>query len=331
MPAWLIFALSAGAVAVAGTKLATAGDTIGEGTGLGGLWVGALLIAAVTSLPELATDLAAVLQHHPGLAVGDLFGSCMANMMILAVADLLTRESRMLSRVAVNQVLVGTLGISLTIIAVIGVMVGGDYSFMGLGWPTAAIAVAYVAGMRLIHHNREGPPFQSPSEVSKARVPKEKMQSAVIVFGVATIAILVAAPYLASSSSALADQLGISQGFAGMLLLALTTSLPEAAVSYGSIRSGAYALCVGNLLGSNCFNMAAMIPLDLAHGGESLLASVEPSLALGGLFACLLTALAMLDVLNKSERHFWVVELGPVVMLFVYVAGLVLTYQAGSL
>ena len=331
MAPWLTFSLSAVAVAVAGARLATAGDKIGEGTGLGGLWVGALLIAAVTSLPELATDVSAVFQRHPGLAVGDLFGSCMANMMILAVADLLTREQRMLSRVAVNQVLVGTLGISLTLVAIIGVLVGGDVTIVGFGWPTLAIAFAYAASMRLIHHNRHGPPFQAPSEVSERVIPRREMQSAVVSFGVATVVILVAAPYLASSTSVVSQDLGISEGFAGMVLLAVATSLPEAAVSYTSVRAGSYALCVGNLLGSNCFNVAALVPLDLVHGSGSLLAAVDPSLAIGGLFACLLTAMAMIEVLNKSEHRIWVFELGPIVMLLTYITGLVLTYRAGTL
>jgi cation:H+ antiporter len=139
--------------------------------------------------------------------------------------------------------------------------------------------------------------------------------------------ILIAAPFLASSAAELADQLGLSQGFAGMLLLAITTSLPEAAVSYGSVRAGAYNLAVGNLLGSNCFNMAMLVPLDILEGTGSLLAGVEPGLAVGGLFAVLLTALAMLDVMNKSERRIWILEPGSALMILTYLAGIYATYN----
>jgi cation:H+ antiporter len=291
--------------------------------------VGAILVAAATSLPELSTDVYAVLQGNPSLAVGDLFGSSMANMLILAVGDLLTRPTRMLARVTINQALVGTLGILLTIIAALGILAGGAAVPLGLGWATLTIGVAYVAGMRLLHRNRPEPPFRTAAEVAEARRGAGELRTAFVGFGVAALVILVAARFLASSAAALAEALGVSQGFIGIVLLAVTTSLPEAAVTTASIRAGSYDLAVGNLLGSNCFNMAVLLPLDLLDGGGSLLAAVEPGLAAGALFGVLLMALALLDVLNKSERRLWAIEPGPAAMILAYAVGLWIVYRAG--
>lgn len=327
MPAWLTFLISGLTVAGAGTGLARDGDTIAEGTGLGGMWVGAILIAAATSLPELLTDVNAVLQNNPALAVGDLFGSSMANMLILAVFDLLTKSPRMLTRVALNQVLVGTLAVFLTGVAAAGVIVRSGFAPLGLGWGPVTVGFAYVAGMRLIHRNREEPPFRTPGEAAAARPPRSGLQRAFVRFGIAALAILVAAPYLAASAAELAVQLGIAQGFAGMVLLAVTTSLPEIAVSAAAVRAGSYNLAVGNLFGSNCFNMAVLLPLDIVHGPGSLLAEAEPGLAIGAIFAALLMALAMLDVLNKSERRYWFLEPGPAFMVAVYFVGLYFAYR----
>jgi len=327
VPAWLIFLISAAAVAGAGVRLAKDGDTIAEGTGLGGMWVGAILVAAATSLPELLTDVNAVLQDNASLAVGDLFGSCMANMLILAIADLLTRKPRLLARVALNQMLVGTLGIFLTVVAVLGVLSGGGVSGVPLGWSTAVIGFAYVVGMRLLHRNREEPPFRTPAEAAAAARGRAELRFAIMGFAGSALIILIAAPFLAASAAELADELGLSQGFAGMLFLAITTSLPEAAVSYGSVRAGAYNLAVGNLLGSNCFNMAALAPLDFVEGPGSMLAGVEPGLAVGGLFAVLLTALAMLDVMNKAERRIWILEPGSAFMILTYLSGIYAAYS----
>jgi cation:H+ antiporter len=146
-------------------------------------------------------------------------------------------------------------------------------------------------------------------------------------FGLAAVVILMAAPFLAASTATIAEQLGISKGFAGMVLLALTTSLPEMVVTWTCIRVGAYDLAVGNLFGSNCFNMAAILPLDIVYGSGSILAAVPFELTIGGLFAILLMALAVLDVLNKSERRFWIIEPGPAFMVLAYFAGLYLTYS----
>ena len=96
-----------------------------------------------------------------------------------------------------------------------------------------------------------------------------------------------------------------------------------------AIRNGSYDLAVGNLLGSSCFNMMVLLPLDLVDGGGPILASVEPSLIIGALFGVLMTALVLLDVLNKSERRLWAVEPGPAATILVYVVGLYLVYRAG--
>ncbi len=329
MPAWLIFLLSGAVVAAAGMRLAHDGDTIAEETGLGGMWVGAIAVAAATSLPELLTDLAAVRQGSPNLAVGDLFGSCMANMMVLAVADLAIRNGRMLTRVAVNQALVGILAIGLLLIAALGILIGGSASVLGLGWSSVLIAAAYVGGMRVMHANRSEPPFRSESELPEPHPRSPAMRRALIGFGVAALAILVAAPYLASSTAALADQLGIGRGLAGMILLAITTSLPEIAVSWGSVRHGYYDLAVGNLLGSNCFNMAVLAPLDIAYGSGALMAAVDPNLAIGALFAALMMGLALMDVLNKAERRVWMVEPIPALMACTYVGGMLVLWRLG--
>jgi cation:H+ antiporter len=324
--AWLAFAGSAAAVVLAGVRLARDGNTIAEGTGLGGMWVGVILVAAATSLPELATNVSAVAQGHPALALGDLFGANMANMMVLAVADLLTRSTRVLTRVTVNQALVGTLAMSLTAVAALGLVVG-DLVVLSLGVPTLVIGFAYVAGMVLLERNRAEPPFRTRAEVASARPAARAVRAAVVRFAVAGLVIVVAAPALAGAAARLAADLGVSHGFAGMVLLALVTTLPETVVSFASVRAGAYDLAVGNLFGSNCFNMVVLVPLDLVHGSGSILAAAPPTLVVAPLVAITLMSLAVLDVLNKAERRLWMVEPGPVMIVVLYLAGLWLTYR----
>jgi cation:H+ antiporter len=327
MWSWLIFILSAGAIVVAGIRLARAGDTLATLTGLGGMWMGAILVAAATSLPELTTDVSAVLQGAPALAVGDLFGSNMANMLILAVADLLTRPERMLARVAVNQLAVGTLALLLATFAILGLVLQ-PAAIVGASWITWAIAATYVSGMRFLHRNRAEPPFQPADEVAASYPRRAKVRQAAVAFATSALVILIAAPFLADSAAAIADSLGISRGFAGMLLLALTTSIPEAAVTLASVRLRSYDLAVGNLFGSNCFNMAALLVLDLADGRVSLFANLHGSLAVGALAGMLLTSMAMLGVLDRSQHTRRRIELPPLLMIAAYAIGLALAYGA---
>ncbi|GIW54163.1 MAG: hypothetical protein KatS3mg082_0567 [Nitrospiraceae bacterium] len=72
---WAVFLTSAAVIIYAGTKLSQYGDRIADLTGLGRLWIGVLLMAAATSLPELLTTMSASLMQAADLAAGDLFGA----------------------------------------------------------------------------------------------------------------------------------------------------------------------------------------------------------------------------------------------------------------
>jgi cation:H+ antiporter len=90
MMLWLAFALCAAAILVAGTQLSRYGDEIARLTGLGGTWIGMVLLATVTSLPELMTGLSAVtMAGAPEVAVGDVLGSCVFNLAMIALLDVL--------------------------------------------------------------------------------------------------------------------------------------------------------------------------------------------------------------------------------------------------
>jgi cation:H+ antiporter len=291
--------------------------------------VGAILVAAATSLPEITTDIYAVRQGTPSLAVGDLFGSCMANMLILGLADLATRHVRVLTRVAINQALVGALGISLIAAAAAGALVPGAGSLLGVGWAPIMIVVGYAAGMRLLHINRAGPPFEAVSQARAAAREAPSLQGAIVGFLAAAALILLAARFLASSAADIANLLGVSTGFVGVALLAVTTSLPELVVAITAMRAGSYDLAVGNLLGSNCFNMVILFVLDVVDGQSLLLANVESSALVGALFAIVLMGQVLLEILNNAEHRVWYLEPGALFLVATYAFGLYLTFLVG--
>ena len=105
----VLAALAAVVVVVAAIKLAQYGDIIAVRTGLSGFFIGTLLIAGSTSLPELLSSISAIAQGAPSLAAGGMFGSTMFNMFILAILDLLHQQARILRRVAVTHALTASL------------------------------------------------------------------------------------------------------------------------------------------------------------------------------------------------------------------------------
>lgn len=332
MTAWIVFILSGLVVVAAGVRLTRNGDVIAERTGLGAAWVGMVFVAIATSLPELATDIFAIRQGDIDLAVGDLFGSSMANMLILALADLYLWRQHVLMRVAVNQALVGALAIAMTLIAVAGILANDGPTVFGIGWAPILIAGSYIAGIRLLHLNRDEPPFEESEEAVEHLVDAEQtsLRRAVTEFGIAAVVILIAAPFLARSAGDIAEELGVATGVVGVALLAVTTSLPELTVTFVSMRDGAYDMAVGNLLGSNCINMVLFLILDVVEGPGSLLTQAGPSALMAGVFATILMAQTIFEVLNTSEERIRWLEPDAALRVATYVLGLYLVVQAGT-
>ena len=332
-PAWVVFVLSGSIVVLAGIRLARDGDAIAERTGLGSAWVGAVLVAGATSLPEFLTNAFAVRQGHAGLAIGGLLGANMANMLILAVADLALRNQRILRRVAVDLNLVGQLAIALTAIAAAGILTDGEFSTFGLGWAPLVAAGSYLGGMRLLHANRPKPlraeDVEAAVRAGLFSSPRRDLLRPGLGFGAATLALLVAAPSLAESSVAVADQLGVSTGVVGVALLAVVTTLPEVSVTVASLRARSYDLAVGNLLGSSCFNMALLLPLDLLDGGGPLLSSAGPSALVAALFAIVLISQTLVEVLNVAEQRVWWIEPDAALRIATYAFGIAFVIRVG--
>ena len=121
--ALLTFIASAGVIIVTGSILTHYVDDLAEKTGLGRLLLGSILLAGATSLPELVTDISAVRAGYVDLAIGDLMGSSLFNLLILAIADLtFHRPGKMLSRLAVKHALSGVLSIALTGLAAMSII-----------------------------------------------------------------------------------------------------------------------------------------------------------------------------------------------------------------
>jgi cation:H+ antiporter len=135
-------------------------------------------------------------------------------------------------------------------------------------------------------------------------------------------AILLAAPVFARSAAELARLTGLGESVVGAWLVGFSTSLPELVASMAAVRMGALDLAVGNLFGSNGFNMVVFVALDLASPGGSVFAALSPAHLVTGLFGMLLTALGLAAIVYRAERRFAMVEPDALLVVAGYVAGL---------
>ncbi len=333
----LQFLLLAGAVAAAGSLLAHSADKIAEATGLGRLLVGSLLLAAVTSLPELSVDIAAIHSGYIDLAAGDLFGSSLMNLLILAIVDLSIRTGRkMLSREGAAHALSATLGIAVTALAGLAIVTADKLpaiTLFGVSSWSWAILLSYLFGARMIFINQR----ISARLVSEARSddsgvtqevlsPKSSLLLPSIVFTAAAGMLCFAGPRLAHVAGALAEETGLGGTFVGTTLVAVTTSLPELVASLTAIRIGAIDLAIGNAFGSNAFNIVLFPLLDFFHEG-SIFLSMSSAHSVTAFTVVLATAIAALGQLYHGERRLPFIEPDAFLMLFVVLGGLFLIYS----
>jgi cation:H+ antiporter len=320
----VLFVAGAALLTWSGVQLARAGDEIAERAGLSRLFVGMLLVAGATSLPEVTTDVTAALADAPDLAVGDLFGSSMANMAILAIIDLMHRQ-RVWPNVEIGHARVASIAIGLTALATLGILTPPGITVGWVGVDTIVIAAGYVAAvawMRRSPTGRFGEGEVLPVPTGWTKPAPGALRPVVLRFAIATLLILLAAPTVAYAGRDIAAASGMGETFVGTTLLAVSTSLPELVASIAAVRIGAHDLAVGNLFGSNAFNMAALVIVDVAYAPAALFSSVDPGQAVAGVGAILLMAFALAALVHGTETRARRLEPDAILLLVAYIGAL---------
>ncbi|MBM3252479.1 MAG: sodium:calcium antiporter, partial [Candidatus Omnitrophica bacterium] len=151
---WLKFAICAALIFFSGKRVAQYGDIIAEKTGLGGLWIGVILVAVATSLPEIFTGVGStVFVNAPNLTVGNLFGANTYNLLNIALLDFLNRSGPLLSSVSIGQLLTAGFSLIPLTIASIGIFLSArlpQLSFLNISLYSILILIAYLVSVRII-------------------------------------------------------------------------------------------------------------------------------------------------------------------------------------
>jgi cation:H+ antiporter len=334
MMIWLVFAASAAAIVVAGARLSRYGDQIADLTGVGRLWIGVVLMSAATSLPEVFTTVSAAWMDAPDLAAGDLFGAGLSNMLTLGLIDLLHRQKRVWQQAALGHTLTAALAMVLTGLAAFFVLLPVNVPHLGVGLGSLTLFILYVLGMRLVFRQEDMERRQREREAvvhglaeqQDDSTSRDELRRAGIGFALGAVILLVAAPFLAWSAERIAEETGATATFIGTSLVAITTSLPELVTAIAAVRLGAFDLAVGNLFGSNAFNMAAFFFADVAFRGGGLLSSVSPAHVMTALWSILMMNLGLMGIIYRAEKRFMLIEPDSLLMIVAYVLGLWLLF-----
>jgi len=304
--AWLEFLALALVIAAGGYWLSRFGDVIAERTGLSGSWIGLILLSTVTSLPELVTGVSAVtVAHAPNLAVGDVLGSCVYNLLILAAVDLLHRGSPMFSSASLGHVLSANFGAVLLGLVGLNLLLAGHADGLSIGRVgviTPVIVGVYLLALRMVF-TYERRQMMQPAEPSADRYPGITLRKAVIGYAVSAAAVFGAGLFLPVAAVELARAMGWTNTFVGTLLVSAATSMPELVVTVGAARIGALDMAMANLLGSNLFNMVVLAVDDLAFAGGPLLAHASPAHAATAFSALVMNGVVSIALIARVRSR----------------------------
>ncbi|MBO1043396.1 sodium:calcium antiporter [Aphanizomenon flos-aquae UKL13-PB] len=224
-----------------GSSLSQSADILAEKTGMGRTWVGTILLAGVTSLPELATGTSAIiLFNSPDLAVGGILGSCLFNLLILALLDIYNGPEPVLQRAQISHGLAASLGCVMLGVTTLGILLAKTEMNLAVGWvgiPSIILLWLYWLSARMIAQfemRRRAQVLEE--EIEAFQYQHITSKQAYLRFIFLSVIIVILGIWLAFLGDRVAEVTALGQSFIGAILLATATSLPEVVASLAAIR-----------------------------------------------------------------------------------------------
>ncbi len=244
-----LFLIAAGLAALffGGDRLVSGAVDLAGRAGLSPLVIGLTIVGFGTSTPELVTSVQAALQGAPGIAVGNVIGSNIANiLLILGTAALVAPIA-----VAPQALRQDGAALAVVTLAAAALLVPGNIGRGGGALLLVGLAVYLMFTLRGAASN--------PAPADAPDLPHPSVPKAGVAFGLGLLLTLLGAQMLVHGAVSLAKGLGVSDAIIGLSIVAIGTSLPELVTSITAARRGHADVAIGNVIGSNTFNLLGIL------------------------------------------------------------------------
>lgn len=304
-------------IVVTGSKLSKYGDMMADIMGWGKMFIGVILLSSVTSMPELMNGISSVVfLDAPDLAVGDIVGSCAFNILIISIMDLFYDHKKPITSVAqTGHIIAASFGIILLTLLAFAILMPttfgtifwiGEFSLLFLIFYLIAIRVVFLFDKKERKNNQKE---NTSFSLTLKQVVSRFIFNALI--------LMVAALLLPYFGERLAEASGLGQSFFGTLFIAASTSLPEVIVSIAAIRIGTVDLAIGNIFGSNIFNIAILAFNDMLYTKGPILQYTSPNYIIPVLGTIIITAIGIIGIVFKEEKK-WKLAIDTALIAVVY-------------
>lgn len=329
-------------IAFSGSYLANLADRLSDITRISSTWIGIILLATITSIPELVATIAAVYGNAPDIGIGNLYGSNMFNINIISLIDILQGPGPIMLMASMSHILPASLGILLVSMSGAGIITvsmlqqSGHYGTAStMNWIFCiAIFLTYIIGTIVIFHSEKSTFVGEITHYAYRK--KQEPMKIVIGLLLSAAGVIAGGIFLAGFSRALAAKpinLGfativLGQSFVGTTLVAVATSLPEIVVSIAAFRIGAINMSLANVFGSNTFNISIIAVLQLIRPNTNILGSVQQIHVLTACFAIMLTAIALMGLIYRSRKSILYLGWDTLAVTGLYLLALYLVFYA---
>ena len=336
-----LFAAAAASVWIAGTRLTGFLNAIADLTGLGKAFTGMLFLGGITSLPEVAAVSTSAAIGNAPLALNNLIGTSSVNLVLLAVADIIYGRGALTAVAAkpatlMQGVLSMFLSASVAIFAAAGDVSLGLFGAGSMALVIAAVAALWTASRFEQRHVWEVVKEDQPNAAAAAANdepspysdwPLRKLVTASAIGGAV---ILVSGVALATAADEVSTRTGIGSAMIGFVFVAMSTALPEISSVTAAIRIRQYDMAVGDIFGTNLFNLGLIFLADLIYRGEPVLEIAGTFEVVGALLAVLMTGIFLVGLLRRGSGSIFRMGYDSLVALVVFGLGLTVLSQAGA-
>jgi len=326
---WIGFIVCTSVIVYSGTKLSRYGDVIAEKTGLGKVWIGMALMASVTSLPELVTGISSVtFAGVPDIAVGDVLGSCVFNMLIIAILDAVYRIMPISAKAHQGNILSAGFGIILLSMVAASLFLGKYISSMGwIGPYSLFFIIIYFVAVRLVYsYEKRQISALIKEKAIELRYKDIPVKTAVVNYSINAAVVIIAATFLPKIGVGIAETTGLGQTFVGNIFIALSTSLPEVVVSMTAIKIDAIDLAIGNLFGSNIFNIFILAIDDIFFIKGPILSFANPNHIISALSAITMTTIAIIGLTYRASKKRLLLSWDSIGIIIIYILNVMMLY-----
>jgi cation:H+ antiporter len=287
------------------------------------------LLGGITSLPELAAVGTSAVSGNAPLAVNNLIGTASINLLILALADAVYGRKALTAVAARPTTLMqGTLSMLLSA-AVALIATVGDVAIFGVGAGATGLAVAAVAALWLCSHFEgrhvwEVVDERGGEEAGDGPTDDRPLGRIVLFIALAALLILAAGFVLSVSAETIAERTGLSSGIVGFVLVGAATSLPEVSSVVTAVRLRRYQLAIGDIFGTNLFNILLLFVADILYRQGPVLAEAGRFETVGALLAVSMTGIFIVGQLERQDRTILRMGYDSVAALVTFALGILL-------